>query len=369
MTDPSDEPDRQPDRGSNVPALLSLIAHAWREPGSRTTLLGAGVSLGLLGAVFWTNLRHFLLSWSTDQNYSHGFLVPLISLYLANLAAERGPVEVRGGARLGLALLAAGLTVKVATVIVVVGTLGDLALLVALAGVCALLAGTGSLRRYGFAIAFLVFMIPLPVALYALLASPLQRAVSLFASVVLNATGVPVLTEGNMMTLPGGVQMFVAEACSGMRQLTGFLALTAAVAYLAARPAWYRAAVIASAVPIAMTANMIRVVVTGYIMYFVNAQYASGTYHTLEGLLMLGFGLGLLRAVCWVMDQIALLRGPGPRPGPGDGGSDAESWVRVEPERPEPTGGWGLVFETPVPWPQTGVSKTRPQPPGHGGLN
>ena len=61
------------------------------------------------------------------------------------------------------------------------------------------------------------------------------------ASTVMNATGVPVLCEGNRMTLPGGVQMFVAEACSGMRQLTGFLALTAAVAYLTTRPAWYRA--------------------------------------------------------------------------------------------------------------------------------
>jgi exosortase/archaeosortase family protein len=89
-----------------------------------------------------------------------------------------------------------------------------------------------------------------------------------------------------------------------MRQLTGFLALTAAVAYLSGRPAWYRAAVVGSAVPIAMTANMARVTLTGYIMYFINPQFASGTYHTLEGLLMLGFGLSLLRGGCWVLDQI-----------------------------------------------------------------
>jgi exosortase len=147
----------------------------------------------------------------------------------------------------------------------------------------------------------------LPVALYAAIASPLQLMVSRVASVFLNATGVPVLTEGNMMTLPGGVQMFVAEACSGMRQLTGFLALTAAVAYLAGRPAWYRGAVVASAVPIAMTANVARVILTGYIMYFVNPHYASGTYHTVEGLLMLGFGLAMLRGGCWVLDQVVAL--------------------------------------------------------------
>ena len=102
-------------------------------------------------------------------------------------------------------------------------------------------------------------MVPLPNDLYARIASPLQLLVSQIASVVLNATNVPVLCEGNMMTLPGDVQMFVAEACSGMRQLTGFLALTTAVAYLSARPAWYRVALVASSIPIAMTANVARV--------------------------------------------------------------------------------------------------------------
>jgi exosortase len=206
---------------------------------------------------------------------------------------------------LGILLLTFAILVKLATVVVVVGTLGDLALLAAIAGIVALLAGTGALKRYGFAIAFLMFMIPLPVALYALIASPLQLLASRLASGILNRTGVPVLTVGNMMTLPGGVQMFVAEACSGMRQLTGFLALTAAVAYLIVRPAWYRAAIVLSALPIALTANVTRVTLTGYIMVFVNPEYASGAYHTIEGLLMLAFGLSLLRAECWVLDQAA----------------------------------------------------------------
>ncbi len=289
---------------TSVPALFALFIKAAGDPASRASLAGGAVAVGFLIVIFWKNLVHFGISWSTDENYSHGFLVPLISLYFANQAAERGPLKVRGGGWLGLALLGGALMVKLATIVVVVGTLGDLAFIVAIAGVVALLAGADVLKRYGFAIAFLVFMVPLPVALYATIASPLQLLVSRVASVLLNATGVPVLTEGNMMTLPGGVQMFVAEACSGMRQLTGFLALTAAVSYLSGRPAWYRAAVVGSAVPIAMTANMARVALTGYIMYFVNPHFASGTYHTLEGLLMLGFGLSLLRAGCWMLDQI-----------------------------------------------------------------
>src|SRR5262249_39449110 len=115
---------------------------------------------------------------------------------------------------------------------------------------------------------------------------------------------VPVLCEGNMLTLPGDTRMFVAEACSGLRQLTGFLALTAAVAYLAPRPAWYRAAVVASSIPIAMLANVARVPLTGYIAHYVAPQFASGAFHTVEGLLMMALGLSLLRAETWVLDQV-----------------------------------------------------------------
>jgi len=71
--------------------------------------------------------------------------------------------------------------------------------------------GTDVLKRHWFAFFFLIFMIPLPVALYARIASPLQLLVSEVATEVLNSTGVPVLREGNMMTLPRGVRMFVAE--------------------------------------------------------------------------------------------------------------------------------------------------------------
>jgi exosortase/archaeosortase family protein len=97
-----------------------------------------------------------------------------------------------------------------------------------------------------------------------------------------------------------------------MRQLTGFLALTAAVAYLSARPAWYRLAVVTSAVPIAMSANIARVILTGYLMHYVNPQFASGTYHTAEGLLMMAFGLSLLRAGCLVLDLVLDLTKPAP---------------------------------------------------------
>lgn len=304
--------DRWPATDRNAPALVKLVRGVSERSEGRIALLGALGCLGLLFLIFWPTLCHFVYVWTSDENYSHGFLVPLISLYFVNQAAERGPMTIRSGERLGMVLLAMSILGRLATVLVPVGFVGDLSFLLGLAGVTALIGGADVLRRFGFGISFLIFMVPLPNDLYARIASPLQLLVSHIASLVLNATNVPVLCEGNMMTLPGDVQMFVAEACSGMRQLTGFLALTTAVAYLSARPAWYRVTIVASSIPIAMTANVARVSLTGYIMYYLNPEYASGAYHTVEGLLLMALGLSLLRAECSVLDRLTASAEPAP---------------------------------------------------------
>jgi exosortase len=296
-------PASQPERSS----LADILFRAVFDPRQRGSWIGVVVCLGLFIGLFWANLGHFYHAWTVDENYSHGFLVPLISLYFANQVARRGSVPVDGGIRVGTLLLVVALAGRLATIPVPIFFLADLAFLIGLAGLCALLFGAAALKQYWFAFFFLLFMVPLPVALYSKIASPLQLLASRVASTVMNASGVPVLCEGNKITLPGGIQMFVAEACSGMRQMTGFLALTTAVAYLSTRPLWYRAVIILSALPIAMTANIARVLLTGYIMHYLNPQFALGTYHTLEGLLMMGFGLLLLNSECWILDQVCRL--------------------------------------------------------------
>ena len=298
--------DPDADSGSTLPPLLVLIRGAWADPGGRPALLGGAACLGLLAALFWSPLQQLVFAWSTDDNYSHGFLVPPIALYFANEAARRGPIRARPGVAAGVALLAMAILGRLATVAIPVGIVADLSFVLGLAGLVSLLAGAGALGRFGFALGFLVFMIPLPVALYTTIASPLQLLVSKASAALLGATGIPVLREGNLLTLPGDVRMFVAEACSGMRQLTGFLALTTAVAYLTARPAWQRAALVASAVPVAMTANITRVTLTGWIMAY-DPHLAMGTFHTVEGLLMMGFGLSLLAAECWALNALGQL--------------------------------------------------------------
>jgi exosortase len=309
-------------RLSPAAPLAQLVRDAWSNGPERLRLAGAAGCLTLVGFAYWSTLHHFIHVWSTDENYSHGFLVPFISLYFANEAAKRGPTEIRGGVGLGITLLVVAILLRLATIVVPIGILADCAFLLALAGACGLLFGSAVLARYGFALFFLVFMVPLPVALYTRIASPLQILVSQAASALLNGVGIPVYREGNLMTLPGGVSMFVAEACSGIRQLTGFLALTTAVAYMVARPLWYRLALIVSSIPVALGANVTRVFLTGIIMYKIDPEYAAGTYHTLEGLLLMGFGLAILGAECSLLNLACRA-----------GRAEEGSATPVEPER------------------------------------
>ena len=285
-------------------SLGKLLTRDFTDTRHRPFWGGALVCVSLFGVLFWKNLWHFYYAWTTDENYSHGFLVPLISVYFASQVAREGPVPIRAGGWLGSLLLTMALAVRLVTVPLPIPFLGDVAFLIGVAGLFALLCGSTALKRYWFAFFFLIFMVPLPIALYSKFASPLQLLASRVASTVMNASGVPVLCEGNKITLPGGLQMFVAEACSGMRQLTGFLALTTAVAYMTTRPLWYRIVIMISSLPIALSANIARVMLTGYIMHFVNPEFALGTYHTLEGLLMMGFGLMMLQLECWILDRM-----------------------------------------------------------------
>lgn len=295
--------------------LLGLLREIAARPDGKLRLGLAAACLVLHLALFWTSLAWFAFAWMNNENYSHGFLVPFISLYFAQHATRKGPIPWKDGTALGLAMIGVAVIVRWATVLIPVGIARDLAFLVGLGGVLSLLAGRAALWRYSFALGFLAFMIPIPDALYKSLASPLQLGVSRVATEALNLLGIPVLCEGNMMTLPGGVRMFVAEACSGMRQLTGFLALATAVAWLTPRPFWARAILVLSSIPIAMMANLVRVVVTGEIMFHLGSRYASGSFHTLEGLVMMGLGLLMLSVEIWFINQlIAPEVAPNPAP-------------------------------------------------------
>src|SRR4051794_29632595 len=132
------------------------------------------LATGLLWA-YWPTLCEMVKRWSTDPRYAHGYLVPAFSLALLWLRRDRLAAVAPRPSWGGLALIGIGLALRLTGAFVYFGWLEAASLLPAVAGLCVLIWGWPSLRWSWPAIAFLVFMLPLPYQLEGALAFPLQR--------------------------------------------------------------------------------------------------------------------------------------------------------------------------------------------------
>jgi exosortase len=270
-------------------------------------LLTAVVLLGVLVWVFGPVLLALGERWGNDSRYTHGYLVPLFSLYL--LWRQRETLKSRSLQVnwWGVPVLLAGLTISAAGTYVYLDWLNALALPVCLAGLVVLLLGFPGLRAAWPALAFLLFMVPLPYRLEVALAHPLQRIATKASTLVLQTLGFAAFSEGNTIRM-GAVHLGVVEACSGLSMLMIFFALCTAVAVLIRRPLWERLLVIASAVPIALLANITRIVVTGVLHKVAGPRLADLVFHDLAGWLMMPLALGLLWVGCRLFSWVFPLR-------------------------------------------------------------
>jgi exosortase len=219
--------------------------------------------------------------------------------------AENHSLSPKGsrGIFVGASFVLLGLAARMLTVLLPSLILQSLSMLTVAAGLVLLIGGRTWWRLLWPSLLFAVFMIPLPSAIYSRIAFPLQLFVSQLSTVVLEILGIPVHRDGNLIHLPGQV-MHVAEACSGLRQLTAFIAICTCAALLMKRPGWYRAALLASSIPIAVLINILRVTATGLMLRYGNAEWTEGSLHTIEGLVMVGLGLLVLRLEIALLDWL-----------------------------------------------------------------
>ena len=234
--------------------------------------------------------------WAADPDYSHGFfVVPLAVFFAWKRRAALAALPLRPHMA-GLAVLLVSLGLFIA------GRYGSelfltrVSMVGVLAGLILFLVGPAHLRRLVLPIAFLLFMIPLPAIVFNYVAFPLQLLASRLGALVISATGVPVLREGNVLLLPGR-SLEVAEACSGIRSLLSLLMLAIVLGYFTERRAGPRAAIAIAAVPIAVIANAVRVAGTGLASYWISPDAAEGFFHTFSGWLMFVVSLTGLLAV------------------------------------------------------------------------
>ncbi|MBY0588061.1 exosortase/archaeosortase family protein [bacterium] len=292
---------------------IRLLTNVREQPIPFLLVLG---SLALFLSSYTSTLSSLIQRWNTDPNYSHGYLVPLVSLYLLHQSLERSSrrelSSPQGGHGVGSILVVAAILLLWLTTLVPSLVLESFSMLVMILGAISILFGRSLATRSIAPVAFLLFMVPWPSKLYSQAAFPLQLAISQTASVLLTMLGIPVLCDGSLIHLPGQT-MHVAEACSGMRQLTAFLAMGAATALMIERPTWVRGIILASAVPVAVLVNILRVTLMALMHHAGLGEWTKGTLHTLEGMIMIFAGFGILMGIMRVLDWIQVEPDPHPK--------------------------------------------------------
>ena len=231
--------------------------------------------------------------WWNDPNYSHGFFVPLFSLYFLWENRSRLADIQWKGSLLGAPVIGLAAAMKALSHLIFSPYVAGVSLSVLIAGVVLFCMGRRMMRRVWLPIAFLLLMLPLPGPVYEAIGLPLQRFAAVFAATVLHAVRIPVLREGNIIHF-AGKSLEVAQACSGMRLLVGFVAMGIAVAHLSRKPLWHKAALVVSTFPIAIPANAIRVAGTAVLYHSVSEQLAEGFFHAFSVWLLFVLAIGAL---------------------------------------------------------------------------
>jgi exosortase len=240
---------------------------------------------------------------------SHGYLVPAVSLFFAWQAwRDHGwPIRTevdQGQALAGLSRIGIAWIVHCVCMLVPQFDFFDvLSLLLAFSGLLILLGGRAAYRPYCFAVWFLAFTARLPDVFYQWLVLQLQQGASVVAAVALDTFLVPVVREGNYLRLPG-VVLEVGAGCSGLRGLIGTFALALAVGQLMRGSGAFRWTLAALAIPVALAANSLRIVLTGVIAYELGLRWSQGVWHDLEGLVTTALGMGLLFSAAWLLSRV-----------------------------------------------------------------
>ena len=231
--------------------------------------------------------------WKTNPNFSHGFLIPFIAVYMGWCKKEElASIEAKPS-RWGILILLAGMGLHV------LGTLGAelfilrCSLILTLVGVIVFVYGFAMLKALWIPAAYLFLMIPLPSIIWNKIAFPLQLFAARMSAEVIQLIGIPVFREGNILHL-SNTSLEVVDACSGLRSLTSLIALSGIFAFLAPLSAVKKSILFFSAVPVAVVVNVIRLSITAAMAYWISPETAHGFLHDISGLIIFGLALILI---------------------------------------------------------------------------
>ncbi len=259
----------------------------------------------LAAAVFFREgIGALLAAWQLVE-YSHGPLIPVLSLFL--FLRQLKTVPVRTGAVPdrwpGVALMLLALLLGFAGKMIGINDIVAYALILWVGAVLLISFGWRTGREFWPPVVHLVYMLPLPGALYYGLSTSLQGVSSELGVWFLHLLRVPVFLDGNVIDL-GDYKLLVAEACSGLRYLFPILSFSYIFAVLYQGPMWHKAVLLLSAAPITILMNSVRIAITGVVAREFGIDAIAGLTHFLEGWVIFVTCVLLLFALAWALNRL-----------------------------------------------------------------
>ncbi len=258
----------------------------------------------LLAIIYYRVALKLVYDWYTIPDYSHGFLVPFFALFLLwdkrNILRQ---IPIRQSWS-GIPLVVVSIAILILGVYGVDLFTARISFVFLLAGLIWTLFGWEMLRELRFPLLVLILAIPFPTILFNKITFPLQLFASRIASNILPMLGVPVLLEGNVIQLPV-MKLEVAEACSGIRSLMSLFTLAVFYGYFLERTTRRRVLLAIASIPIAVAANVLRIVGTGLCVQYWDPTKALGFFHEFSGWVMFVISLGCLYLVHRLMQLLS----------------------------------------------------------------
>jgi exosortase len=276
---------------------ISLERPSWN---GATILLLASTGAAFLW-LFAGPLANTGRAWWNDPDAGHGLLLAPLAVGLAwrkGLAPERAAQPV-----FGLGLIITAVLARYVAALAAEAFIGRASVFLALAGLVVWAWGVRQLMEWWLPAILLALSVPLPEIVIGSLALPLQFQASKLGAAMLASRGIPVHLDGNVIRMPGH-DLFVTEACSGLRSLTALLSLGVVLGGVVLRFPLSRVAVIALTIPVAVLINGVRVFGTGFLVAFVDPKLAEGFSHATEGWLLFIVAFGVLAGITWAVLKI-----------------------------------------------------------------
>lgn len=247
----------------------------------------AAVSLLNIGLLY-----DLIQDWIRDDNYSHGFFIIPLSLYIIYKKRDQLAFPAKNSTK-GLILFVLGcLGLIVATAASEYFT-SRVSFIMMISGISLYFIGEENFKKLWFAFVFLIFMVPIPAIIYYAATLPMQLFATKATVFLLHTIGVPVARNGNIIQLPS-YQLEVVEACSGLRSLVTLLALSSLYAYFYMKGKVVTTVLFLSAIPIAIVANVFRIFITAIAAYAISEELAEDFLHDFSGFLVFFIALILI---------------------------------------------------------------------------